>query len=236
MEQQFRMVTFYDEYMKQRAKGRTDVEASDLADSAIRERHGAISAGDLPALMANKNEAMKMLTLFMGYFTTQRNWMRQLPHQARQGDFSGMMKTIYGTIAIAAFMNYAIFTKQKKDESAFAHLARSVATVPMAMIPYIRGGWSYYSEGYKQTDPFVNMAAAVGQLGKDGWDWLHGRRVKNPVKHAAQSIGIVAGVPGAVQMGRTGEFFYDLKTGQQHPRDIVEFMRGVLTGESKRRK
>lgn len=232
MEQQFRMNTFYGKFMEEKAKGRTDYEASALADSIVRERHGVAHVGDLPALMANKNEFVKLSTLFMGYFTSQRNWLRQVPEQARQREYSAMAKTLWGTVAVATLFNAALFQRQKRDEGMFSFLSKSLLSVPMQMVPLLRDGWGYYSEGYKSSTPLQSLAISVGQLGKDGWNITKGKKVKDPVKHAFDVLGTGVGLPGATQMGRTLDFLNDVNRGQQRPRDLIEWMRGAATGES----
>lgn len=236
MEQQFRMQTFYTEFMSQKGQGRTDFEASALADSKVREQHSVGAIGDLPALMASKNEFVKLSTLFMGYFTSQRNWMRQAPHYAREREWANFAKVLWGSIGVAFAFNAALFTSQKKDEGMLSYLARAAASVPLAGIPLIRNVWGYYSEGYRSTDPITSFALAVGKLGKDGWDWLQHKPVKKPIRDTMTVLGGGLGVPGSVQIGRTGQGMYDAATGAQRPRNIVEWMRLVLKGEAQQRK
>ncbi len=71
---------------------------------------------------------------------------------------------------------------------------------------------------------------------KDGLSAAQGKKVKKPVAHTANVIGQTLGVPGTLQMGRTGEFLHDTATGQQHPRTFVEWLRGFFTGEARLRK
>ena len=240
LEQQSRMATFYGEFMEQKGKGKTDFEAGAWADSIVRERHGVSHVGDLPAIMAHKNEFVKLSTMFMGYFTAQRNWMRQLPGEYRRGEYSAMAKTLWGTAAIAAIFNAALFTKRKEDEGLFKFLARSVVSVPMQMIPFgVRESWGYYSEGYKSVSPMLSFAVSVGEAVKDGVKMATGTRfrdLKHPIRDIANVLGQGAGVPGMVQAGRTGGFLYDVARKEQRPKDIVEWGRGILTGEAKLRK
>lgn len=236
VEQQFRMATFYGEFMKQKAKGRTDFQASAIADSIVRERHTVGAIGDLPSLMASKNEFVKLSTLFMGYFTAQRNWMRQMPHYARQREWGEFGKVLWGSVIIAAAFNALLFTDRKKDEGLLSHLGRSVASVPLSGVPILRSAWNYFSEGYRQTDPITSWAIAVGKLGKDGWSWYQGKKVKKPIKDTMTVLGGGLGVPGSVQIGRTGQGVYDAATGEQRPKNILEWGRLMLKGEAQLKK
>ncbi len=236
MEQQFRMSTFYTEFMAQKAKGRTDFEASALADSKVREQHSVAAVGDLPALMASNNEFVKLSTLFMGYFTSQRNWMRQLPHYAREREWANFSKVLWGSIVVSFMFNALLFTNQTRDEGMLSYLARAALSVPLAGIPLIRNVWGYYSEGYRSTDTIISLGISVGKLGKDGWDWLNNKPVKKPIKDLMSVLGGGFGVPGSVQIGRTAQGLTDAATGAQRPNGIVEWMRLVLKGEAQLKK
>jgi len=242
-EQEFRMTTFYGEFMKQKGLGKSDFDAGLISDSLIRERHGSQHVGDLPALMASNNEFVKMSTVFMGYFSTQRNWMRQIPGQVRAGDMSGVAKTLWGTMGVATIMNALLFTKTHEDESMlpwekgfFKWASRAVLSTPLQMIPFVRDAWNYATEGMQPTSPIVGLMTSVYETIKDGVKLAEGGQPKNPIKHGMNTLGAVFGVPGAMQAGRTGEFLKDVVTKEQRPRGIVEWMRGLATGEAKRKK
>ena len=235
MEQQFRAVTFWDEFQKAKANGRTDGEAGILADSAVRERHSVAAVGDLSALRAHPNQFMRLATLFMGYFESQRNWLRQAPDQVRQGDYSGLARTLYGTVGIAAAYNLALFTKWKENDSWFSYVSRAVASVPLQMLPFVKDVWGYVSEGFTPKNPIVNVGIAAADLGKDGWDWFFkNKQPKSPIRHGFNLAGQAAGVPGAVQIGRTAQGISGLRQGTEPPpRSIAEWTRLILQGHTK---
>ena len=235
MEQQFRAVTFWDEFQKAKANGRTDGEAGILADSAVRERHSVAAVGDLSALRAHPNQFMRLATLFMGYFESQRNWLRQAPDQVRQGDYSGLARTLYGTVGIAAAYNLALFTKWKENDSWFSYVSRAVASVPLQMLPFVKDVWGYASEGFTPKNPIVNVGIAAADLGKDGWDWFFkNKQPKTPIRHGFNLAGQAAGVPGAVQIGRTAQGISGLRQGTEPPpRSIAEWTRLILQGHTK---
>ena len=236
LEKQFRMVTFDTEYTKQLAQGRSDLEAAELADSKVRERHGSASVVDLPVMISTKNEWAKFSFLFMGFFIMHRNWSRQMPEQTRQRDFKGLFETLWGTVGVAFAFNALLFTKSPEDEPYWSFLSRALLQVPLAGVPIGRELFNYYSEGYRSTSPMFSAGANVGKVLRDMKNLWEGKEVKDPVKNLFGAAGAVAGVPGAIQIGRTADFLNDVRRGQQRPRDVVEFMRGVLTGEAEKRK
>jgi hypothetical protein len=232
-----RSVTFYGEFMAQKEKGLSDQEAAAWADSIVRERHGAVSPGDLPAILAKNSEAWKLATLFLGWFTMNRNWQRQIPGQIRRGDYAGLAKTVWGTVIIAALFNAVLFTKRRESDTLWSYLARAVLDVPLAGVPYVRDVWGYVSEGRRATSPLVGWAINTGDLLKDGYkSWMGGPPVKRPIRRTISALAGVVPIPGAVQIARTGEFGVDIVTEHQRPRDIIEWIRGLHQGEARLRK
>src|SRR5260221_3553406 len=81
--QEVRVSTFVDQYNKALSRRKTETEADLIADSYLRERHGAAIAINFAAHMRS-TEGMKMLTMFYGYFNTMYNCQRQLPWHVRR--------------------------------------------------------------------------------------------------------------------------------------------------------
>lgn len=235
-EQQTRAITFYRKFMEAKEKGYSDYEAAALGDSEIRERHGAAAVGDLPAMLASKSEWVRTATVFMTYFSTMRNWARQIPHHVRQGDGKGLTAAMWGVFGTATLYNAALFT-DKKEKEGYAHwLGRVVLSTPMSMVPYIREAWAYGTEGFNPKSPIFGVIKGVGDVLKDGKNYFQGKKVKDPLKHAIQVPGLMLGVPGSLQAGRWAEFGKDLATGEQRPRDLSEWMRGFKEGEARARR
>lgn len=231
LSQQLRAATWLHEYNAQRAKGFTNYEASQLADSTVRERHGGASVVDLPSIMAS-NEAMKTFTMFYGYFNTMQNWMRQIPGNVRRGEWEKAASALWGTVGIGAIMNAGLFNKQAENDSWFKIISKAVGLQIVQGIPMARDAASYWVEGYTPRAAFASASVAVKSLVNDAVNAYQKKPVKKPVQHTLNAIGVTTGLPMA-QFGRTGEFLYDVATKQQHPRNIIEWMRGLRTGEAR---
>ncbi|MFS6844299.1 hypothetical protein, partial [Staphylococcus aureus] len=123
--QEFRVSTFVDQYHKAIGRGKTEAEAALIADSFVRERHGAASVVDLPAIMQS-NETMKMLTMFYGYFNTMYNWQRQLPGNARRGEWKDFGVNGLGSVVVGAAFGATLFNTRKQDDSWFKIIAKAL--------------------------------------------------------------------------------------------------------------
>lgn len=232
LSQQFRMITFVDQYQKALARGLTDTQAISVADSFVRQRHGSAHIGDLPAIMAS-NEGMKIFTMFYGYFNTMYNWQREIPGDLRRGEYGKAMTALYGTMVVGSLFG-ALITPGKKDESWFQYIARVVGEQIAGTLPFVRDAVNLAAEGFEARTPISSMFKAWWNTFKDVKRWtVEKKPVEKGVKHATEAVGMTFGVPGTAQAGRTGQFAYDVYQGRQRPRNIMEWLRGIASGESK---
>jgi hypothetical protein len=229
--QEFRVSTFVDQYRKALGRGKTEQEAALIADSAVRERHGAASVVDLPSVMQS-NEGMKMLTMFYGYFNTMYNWQRQLPGNVRRGEAKEFAVNGLGSVVVGAAFGAALFNQRKQDDSWFKIIAKALALQPLGTIPIVREAASYGFEGFQPRTPFASLLGAAGSIYTDAKKYAKGQRVEKPITHAANVVGLSTGLPLA-QLGRTGQFGSDVVRGRQRPKNIGEWARGIITGEAK---
>jgi hypothetical protein len=231
--QEFRISTFVDQYRKALGRGKTEQEAALIADSFVRERHGAASVVDLPSVMQS-NEGMKMLTMFYGYFNTMYNWQRQLPGNVRRGEAKNFAVNGLGSVVVGAAFGAALFNQRKQDDSWFKIISKALMLQPLSTIPVLNTAANYFAEGYSPRTPIASLLGAAGSIYTDAKKLAKGDRLKTmkPVQHAANVVGLSTGLPLA-QIGRTGQFGTDVATGQQRPKNITEWARGIITGEAK---
>lgn len=229
--QEFRISTFVDQYHKALGRGKTEAEAALIADSAVRERHGAASVVDLPAVMQS-NEAMKMLTMFYGYFNTMYNWQRQLPGNVRRGEAKEFAVNGLGSVVVGAAFGATLFNQRKQDDSWFKIIGKAMLLQPLSTIPVLNTAASYFAEGYAPRTPIASLLGAAGSIITDTKKLVKGQPVEKPVQHVANVVGLSTGLPLA-QPGRTGQFAADVYNRKQRPRNIAEWARGIITGESK---
>ena len=242
--QEFRISTFVKHYNEALAKGRSEAEAAAIADSFVRERHGAASTVDLPAIMRG-NEAMKMLTMFYGFFNTMYNWQRQIPGNIRRGEVSKAFENYMGSVVVGAAFGALLFNQSKQDDSWTKHIAKALLLQPLSTVPFVREGASYLAEGFQPRTPLGSLLGAAGSIISDTKKLATGTKVKDTkiVQHGANVIGLTTGLPLA-QVGRTAQFGVDLATGKQKVtpfarspyKNITEYARGIITGEAKLKK
>lgn len=232
--QEFRISTFVDQYYKALGRGKTEAEASLIADSFVRERHGAASVVDLPAVMQS-NEGMKMLTMFYGYFNTMYNWQRQLPGNLRRGEAKEFAVNGLGSVVVGAAFGAALFNQRKQDDSWFKIIGKALLLQPLSTVPVLNTAASYYAEGYSPRTPIASLLGAAGSIITDAKKASRRERIEKPIQHVSNVVGLATGLPLA-QLGRTGQFAYDVGAGRQRPKNIAEWARGIISGEAKLKK
>lgn len=232
--QEFRMSTFIEQYNRAKAEGRTDFEASQIADSFVRERHGAASIVDLPAMMES-GEGMKMLTTFYGYFNTMYNWQRQLPGNVRRREAKKFMVNGLGSVVVGAAFGAALFNDAKEGDSWWKIMGKALLLQPLQTIPLVRDVASFAFEGYPSRTPFASLISAAGSIFTDAKKLSRGESPEKLIQHTANIIGLITRLPLA-QIGRTAQFGYDVNTSKQRPRNIGEWARGIIYGEARLKK
>jgi len=228
--QEFRIATFVDQYYKALGRGRTEQEAALIADSYVRERHGAASVVDLPAVMQS-NEGMKMLTMFYGFFNTMYNWQRQLPGNVRRREWENFGVNALGAVVVGAAFGATLFNQRKQDDSWFKIIGKALLLQPLSTIPIVREAASYVFEGYQPRAPFASLLGAAGSIYTDAKRAYKGEPVKKPITHAANIVGLSTGLPLA-QIGRTGQFAADVYNRRPRPKNIPGWARGIISGEA----
>jgi hypothetical protein len=241
----FRTATFIDKFNEARSKGMSEVDAGAMADTYVRERHGAVALHDLPSVMTS-GEKGRMLTMFYGYFNTQYNWARTIPGHVRRGAAEGGMSeaagrahyqqavnAAWGSIIVGSVFGGLVANSAKEDDGWVKRFGKAIPLQLFGMVPFAREASTMVFEGIAPRTPVGSALQAVTGAGNDIVRAYQHKPIKSGVKHIAATAGMVFGVPGTLQAGRTGQFLWDTYTGEQRPRDIYEWAHGLMTGEAR---
>jgi hypothetical protein len=142
-----------------------------------------------------------------------------------------------GSVVVGAAFGAALFNQRKQDDSWFKIISKALMLQPLSTIPVLNTAANYFAEGYAPRTPIASLLGAAGSIYTDAKKLAKGDRLKTmkPVQHTANVIGLSTGLPLA-QIGRIGQFGTDVATGQQRPKNITEWARGIITGEAKLKK
>lgn len=232
---QFRTATFIEKFNEALADGKVEADAAAIADTYVRERHGAVALHDMPSVMTT-GEKGRLLTMFYGYFNTMYNLQRTIPAHLRRGETGKAFEAAWGSIIVGAFFGATIANQAKEDDSWLKRGAKAIPLQLMGTIPFVRELATLAIEGIPPRTPTGTvMQQGLGAV-NDAYHIYQKKPVDSGVKHMAAVAGLIAGIPGTLQAGRTGQFLWDVNRGKQQPRNIYEWVHGIITGEARLKK
>lgn len=228
----FRTISFMEKFNEALETGKSEVESAAIADTYVRERHGAVALHDLPSVMTT-GEKGRLLTMFYGYFNTQYNWTRTIPGHLRRGDYQEALKVAWGSIIIGSFFGATVANQAREEDTWLKRGIKSVPLQLLGMVPFAREFATLAIEGIPPRTPIGSVLQSVVGAAGDVKRYIEKKPIDSGVKHIAALAGLIGGIPGTLQAGRTGQFLWDVNRGKQRPRDLMEWARGIMTGEAR---
>lgn len=207
-------------YIKSMKEHGDEQKAYQYADWLVENVQGSGATKDLARIMRNQNEANRMFTMFMTFFSSLWNMERDLVKGARSGRYSPTTvaaKTMFlFTIPVMFEMLMRGELAPGEDEEPEQYGQRvltQTALFPLQSVPFLRDivNGTFGDYGY-------NMSP-LGQLLESGTRTLpevvergftDEEITKGQAKGATKFVGATAGVPGVNQAWATGEHLYDV--------------------------
>lgn len=230
--QEFRMAEWTAAFNRLREDGKSEADAAAIADTVIRSHFGSAAIHDLPSVMTT-GEKGRMLTMFYGYWNTQYNRVRPMADMYRRGEYMDLMATAYANIVIGTAFGAAIANNAHEEDTWWQRTAKAVPLQMLGMIPFARETATLAFDGIPPRNAYGTVIQSGIAVGNDVSRWYHNKPIEAGVKHVAAGAGLIFGVPGTLQLGRTSQGLYDVSRGKQHPRDFMEWIRLVMTGEAR---
>ena len=223
--------------------GLSEEDAVRAGDRAVRLSQGAGGAKDLSAVQRN-NELMKLLTMYYTPFSVLYARLRDLGHSYKTPkDLPRLAARSLALVILPAVLGDLLAGRgPDDDEDKTLWSIRKMLMYPFASVPLIRdlanwglepqltklsGGSMHYQPGYKFT-PIISAIEKIGGLAGKVIDGMTGARPWDDVAwDSLEASGYIFGLPTA-QPRITGEYLYDLFTGQASPADAAEAMHDTL--------
>jgi hypothetical protein len=228
----------------------THEQAVDAADQLVRLFFGSHSTLDLPGIMRQSEAAKTFGTMFYGFQNVMYGRTRDVVQLSKsravrlkegdlkgaRSDFSQALAQSWMFIGLTAAFGYLYSPKAIDDDlkkgaygSAGAHL---LAGQLMSIIPGLRDVGAALLEGYPvKASP---MTEAIVQAWKAGKDILY-KDAGEPstIKDLATAVGLVLGVPGARQFGKSAQYMWNATHGHDSDKYFTDWVRGLLYGKAK---
>ncbi|KPG65838.1 hypothetical protein AN993_21340 [Stenotrophomonas maltophilia] len=231
-------------YQQAQAQGVSVDEAVRLADKSIRTTQQAGAPKDLSA--AERDPRYKWVRMFIGPMIIMNN---RLQESGLRGLYLGRVQSparALGTWLSAGVLSNAVFEllmmrgpdggddDEKGWDDWSSWLARKTLLFPFQTIPLLRdvaGGIDAAIEGKPSTgrpNPIVDAGVALAKFGQTAWkegrDWIADDDepdAEKLIKTGVRAAGPLTGIPSN-QMLTTGEYLYDVGTGQYTPDNPAE--------------
>ncbi|HDS1221758.1 TPA: hypothetical protein QEF96_000422 [Stenotrophomonas maltophilia] len=231
-------------YQQAQAQGVSVDEAVRLADKSIRTTQQAGAPKDLSA--AERDPRYKWVRMFIGPMIIMNN---RLQESGLRGLYLGRVQSparALGTWLSAGVLSNAVFEllmmrgpdggddDEKGWDDWSSWLARKTLLFPFQTIPLLRdvaGGIDAAIEGKPsmgRPNPIVDAGVALAKFGQTAWkegrDWIADDDepdAEKLIKTGVRAAGPLTGIPSN-QMLTTGEYLYDVGTGQYTPDNPAE--------------
>lgn len=231
-------------YQQAQAQGVSIDEAVRLADKSIRTTQQAGAPKDLSA--AERDPRYKWVRMFIGPMIIMNN---RLQESGLRGLYLGRVQSparALGTWLSAGVLSNAVFEllmmrgpdggddDEKGWDDWSAWLARKTLLFPFQTIPLLRdvaGGIDAAIEGKPsmgRPNPIVDAGVALAKFGQTAWkegrDWIADDDepdAEKLIETGVRAAGPLTGIPSN-QMLTTGEYLYDVGTGQYTPDNPAE--------------
>lgn len=212
--------TWHAAYGKELSQSGDEIKAAKYADWVVENIQGSGRTANMAAVMRSKNEANRMFTMFMTFFSSLWNIERDLARGAKSSRYSatdvGARAALLFVVPVIAEMALRgeLFPADDEDPEAVAEKALlKMALYPVASMPFVRDIANGVGSGYGYSmSPIGDLlekgvknipALAEGALTDD-------EITRGEVKGTVQFMGAWFGVPGVSQAWATSEHLYQV--------------------------
>lgn len=247
------MPTWWAAYQKYKGEGMDHGMSVTLADRAVRRAHGSTAETNIPPWVRGGGVLNRYLTSVYGFFGTAMQRRIELVHQVndmyklgREGEIQEaakkagpFLKNFVTYVVWPTIVEEAVRGTVSQDDRNWAKYMLSAGTMGLSSsVLYLRDLAYGLTTGH---DPGVGLVSSVfHDAANFVRDVSHGRQALSK-EHAGKTVEDFLTIFGEATgkapkiVGRSAHFLIDEATGQQKAKTPVEWMRGLVHGEAKRK-
>ena len=239
-------------YRKALAEGAGEELAVSQADRLVRNAHGAQGALDLSGIQRGP-EALKLMTMFYGFFNHNYNRGRDMIVRAGVGmeklrdhdfqgagaDFGRVLANSLGYLVIPAIVEAMVSEGLPNDENEEKYpewLGKALVGQVAGDIPILRDIAKGILTGRDyQATPMESLINSIGHDAKDiarATGLSDGEPSERWLRHAIETPGFLLGLPLG-QPAVAVQYLWDIERGYSQPDDAGDFMKGLAFGTPK---
>jgi len=235
--------TWLGAYHKGLGEDMTDEEASAYGDKMVRQSQGSGREKDLSAWQSPNNETQRFWTMFYTPFNVMLNMQWKSVRLAKRGNWRGaiqMQVWMMLAIALGDALQNGDWPEDEEGETTLESIAlwfsRNMFFALWQGVPVARDAASVterhligqYAEMQTPVEALYN---AVDRAVREGRQVAEGEEdiTSETIRAESSAVGYVFGLPGN-QIGKTGGFLWDVRTGDADPDGVRDWWSGVTRG------
>jgi hypothetical protein len=209
--------SWYAAYEKKLGETGSETEAFQYADWVVEQVQGSGATKDLASVTRGKTETHRAFTMFMTFFSSLWNAMRDTGRGAKSGAYSTSAVAAKAMFMITLPVIFDMMMRgqlfDEDDEFEKEKLLTNLALFPLASIPYFRDVASGFLSGYGYN---VSPAAAMLERGIQGSRGMVENLLTDEditraqAENTSKLAGALLGIPGTAQAWATGEHLYQV--------------------------
>jgi hypothetical protein len=216
-------------------KPMTEAQAVAYANKLVREAHGSNIESARSNIMTEPGEGMKLFTTLYGFMNNTNGQMSDAVSKMRTAGISNSVVLARTFAAVIVPALWAGYLKGKDKADSWAEwVAKSIAGEVAGSYPFVRDAESMW-EGMTH----------AGQVGVESWmqtevqavhdlyNAAQGKGAGKVVQDVANAAGEGLHIPGLGQLGKAAQYVKDVHDGKQHPKDALEYLKGLTIGAPK---
>ena len=211
--------TWYAAYIKELELSGDEAKAIRVADFTVESIQGSGLTKDLPTILRTRNEANRMFTMFMTFFSALWNMERDLVKGAKAGNYSTtqtaakLMFLFTIPVAIEMLVRGEFGAEDDEPEDKLQKYLLKTALYSAASVPFARDIASGIGGefGYTMTPLAGVLERGIGSSKAMTDNAISdGDITMSQAKNSSKFIGTALGIPGTGQVWKTTEHLYEV--------------------------
>lgn len=205
-------------YNKELGDSGDEVKAIKYADWAVESLQGSGATKDMATLYRNQNKVFSTLTMFMTYFSSLNQLIRDTARGARSRQYSAttVAAKFMFLMALPVFLEMLMrgeFGADDEPEEKMAKMLTNLALYPINTVPFVRDVASGVlgDYGYQASPVFSMIEKGITGSATLAKQVYNDEEIsKSAAKNSSKVVGAAFAIPGINQAWSTGEHLYDV--------------------------
>lgn len=223
-------------YKKAILEGKSHEDAVVIGDKAVNQAHG--SASLVSRANVGRGEIGKLATIaYNGYWNHNYNRTRSAVRDIKAEGIDFSDRLVIGSAALAALVVAPAIVhhgfRGSENDTWTGTVASALTSQFGGQVPFVNTMTSAFIHGRDpHLAPFDEALRRAMDVQRDVSNVVNGKKAVAFLQHVAETPGFFLGLGASHQLGSALQFNYDVFTGKEKPKSILEWARGEITGHA----